>query len=185
VSLLQSLLTLRNGLLLLVCVAAAVLEASVPVMLPHPLRALRADLMLAVVIYLALNDEWIEGAALSFVAGYLSDLAAATPAGIYTFLAVLTFVVVRTTGSAFKAEGGLQAALLAAVVNLVHALLASLVFRLLLPGSSLGLRPGLLWSALATGFGAIPTFAVLRALDSRFLPSGEGIAGMRSRVRTR
>ena len=179
----MSLLTLRNGLLLLVCLVAAAVEAAVPMMLPHAIRSLRADLLLVVVLYLAMHDEWIQGTALSFVAGYLSDLAAATPAGLYTFLAVITFVIVRTTGSAFKADGGLQAALLAFLASIVHSVLAAALFRLLLPGSVFGLQFSLLWSAVATGLGAIPTFAVLRSLDDSLLPVGDSLGAPRKRPR--
>jgi rod shape-determining protein MreD len=178
-----NLLSLRNGLVLLFCFVAAVLEASVPMMLPHSLRALRADLMLAVVLYLALHDDWIQGTLLSCVAGYLSDLSAATPAGIYGFLAVLTFVVVRTAGSAFKAESGLQAAALAFTTSLVYSVLAAVLFRLLLPNSLLGLQASWLWSAIATGLGAIPTFAVLRALDASLVPVGDSLGSQRTRAR--
>jgi rod shape-determining protein MreD len=173
----------RHLLVLLVCFAAAVLEAAVPMLLPHGLRGLRADLMLVVVLYLALHDDWIEGAALSFVAGYLADLSAATPGGLYSLLGVITFVAVRSAGGGLKSDGGLSAAAIAFGASLLHALFASLLFRLLIPGSSSSLQPGLLWSAVATGLGAVPTFAVLRAIDARFVPAADPFGGPRTRRR--
>jgi rod shape-determining protein MreD len=165
----------RNALVLLVCFGAAVLEGAAPMILPHFLRALRGDLMLVVVIYLALHDDWIQGAALSFVAGYLSDLAAATPLGIYTFLAVLTFVILRTTGSLLKPDGGLQAGALCFAVSLVHALLATALFRVLSPGGGPSLQWSWFASAFATALGAIPLFSLLRALDERLAPVGDSL----------
>jgi len=176
--------TIRNLLIVLVCFAASILEATLPMLFPPFLRSLRADLLLAVVLYLALHDEWVQGAGLSFFAGSLSDLSAATPPGIYAFLAVLTFVIVRTTASAFRADGGLQAGALAFVASLVHALFATLIFKLLFSGSSLALHASWLWSAFATGLGAMPIFALLRRLDESLLPAGETLGpGARARAR--
>ncbi len=121
----RSAMTARNLLVIAVCFLAAILESTLPVLLPPALRSLRANLLLAVVLYLAFHDEWVQGAGLSFFTGCLSDLSAATPPGIYAFLAVLTFVIVRLTGSAFRADGGIQAAGVAFLASLVHALLAT------------------------------------------------------------
>ncbi len=177
-------MTLRNLLIVCVCFLVAVLESTIPVLLPPFMRSLRADLLLAVVLYLALHDEWVQGAGLSFFAGYLSDLSAATPAGIYAFLAVLTFVIVRTTASAFRADGGLEAAALAFVASLIHALFATLLFKLLFSDSSLSLHIAWLGSAFATGLGAMPIFALLRRLDESLLPAGETLGpGARARAR--
>jgi rod shape-determining protein MreD len=175
--------TVRNALLLVFCFIAAVLEASVPMILPHWARGLRGDLMLVVVLYVALHDDWIQGALLAFVAGYLSDLAAATPAGIYTFLAVLTFVILRTSGSVLKPDGALQAFALAFAVSLVHSLLAAGLFRLAITGSVFGLQWSWLLSAVATGLGAMPAFAILRALDEGLAPVGDSLGSPRKRAR--
>ncbi|HET9753312.1 MAG TPA: rod shape-determining protein MreD, partial [Myxococcales bacterium] len=79
---------LRNAIILAVCVGLSVLESVIPFL--FHLRAARPDLLLVVVLYLALHDDVVQGAALSAGAGYLSDLTSATPAFLYTFLAVLT-----------------------------------------------------------------------------------------------
>src|SRR5437016_5431869 len=112
--------TLRTALVLLVAIALTILESVIPHLL-H-LRAARPDLLLIVVLYLALRDDVIQGAALSAAAGYLSDLTSATPAFLYTFLAVLTFVVVRTAGAALRTEGGIQSAAVAFGASLGHSL---------------------------------------------------------------
>src|SRR3954468_24641381 len=119
-------MTLRVALVVLICVVLAVVESVVPFL--FHLRAARPDLLLIVVLYLALHDDVMEGAALSAVAGYLSDLTSATPAFLYTFLAVLTFIVLRLAGSALKPEGGLQSAAVALGGSLIHSVIAALVF---------------------------------------------------------
>ena len=177
-------MTARNLLVIAVCFLAAIIESTLPVLLPPALRSLRADLLLAVVLYLAFHDEWVQGAGLSFFTGCLSDLSAATPPGIYAFLAVLTFVIVRLTASAFRADGGIQAAGVAFLASLVHALLATLIFKLLFTGSTITLQLSWLLSAFATGLCAIPIFAILRRLDLGLLPAGETLGpGARARAR--
>jgi rod shape-determining protein MreD len=138
-------------------------------------RAARADLLLSVVLYLALHDDVMEGAALSAAAGYLSDLTSATPYFLYTFLAVLTFVVVRTAGSGLKTEGGAQSAAVAFGASLIHSILAILLFGFF-AGAGFHLEvPTLLWSAFGTALGAPFVFSLLRRLDAGFL-QGEGPA---------
>jgi rod shape-determining protein MreD len=169
-------MTLRIALVILVCMALAVVESVVPFLL-H-LRSARADLLLVVVLYLALHDDVVEGAALSAVAGYLSDLTSATPAFLYTFLAVFTFVVLRLGGSALKTEGGAQSAAVAFGASLIHSLVATLVFGFF-TGAGFHLEVGpLLWSAVGTGVAAPVVFFILRRLDAGFLNEGPA-AGIR------
>lgn len=170
-------MTLRIALIVLVCMALAVVESVAPFLL-H-LRVARPDLLLAVVLYLALHDDIVEGAALSAVAGYFSDLTSATPAFLYTFLAVLTFVVLRMGGSALKTEGGVQSAVVAFGASLLHALIATVVFGFGTgSGIHLGLAP-LLWSALGTALAAPMVFSILRRLDANFLHSDVNAGGIR------
>jgi rod shape-determining protein MreD len=160
-------MTLRIALVVLVCAVLSVVESVAPYLL-H-LRSARPDLLLIVVLYLALHDDVVEGAALSAVAGYFSDLTSATPAFLYTFLAVLTFVVLRLAGSALKTEGGVQSAAVAFGASMVHSLIATLVFGSFTgAGMHLELAP-LLWSAFGTALAAPFVFWILRRLDAGFL----------------
>ena len=170
-------MTLRIALIVLVCMALSVVESVTPFLL-H-LKVARPDLLLAVVLYLALHDDIVEGAALSAVAGYFSDLTSATPAFLYTFLAVLTFVLLRMGGSALKTEGGLQSAAVAFGASLVHGLVAMVVFGFFTgSGIHLVIAP-MLWSALGTALAAPVVFAILRRLDLNFLHSDVNAGGMR------
>ncbi len=165
-------MSLRVALVVLVCLLFSVLESVVPFL--FHLRVARADLLLSVVLYLALHDDVIEGAALSAVAGYLADLTSATPACLYTFLAVLTFVIVRTTGSALKTDGGLQSAAIAFVASLVHSAVAALLLGFVASGVfSIQITP-LLWSALGTAIAAPFVFNILRRIDAGFLHAERG-----------
>ena len=161
----------RAALVLLVAAGLAIVESVVPHLL-H-LRAARPDLLLIVVLYLALRDDVVQGAALSAATGYLSDLTSATPAFLYTFLAVLTFVVVRTAGAAVRTEGGIQSAAIAFGASLGHSLLATLVFGAF-TGAGLHFEVGpMLWSAFGTALAAPFVFAVLRRVDAAFAHADE------------
>jgi len=166
---------LRSVLVFGICLAASILESVFPFV--FRLSAARADLLLVVVLYLALNDEVIPGAALSLGAGYLSDLTSATPSCLYTVLAVLTFAVVRIGGNAVKTDGGFQSMAVAFVASLVHSTLAAVLFYFVSPGSEgLVLQfPPLLWSAVATAAVAPLVFSVLRRLDKGFVPADAAI----------
>lgn len=166
-------LNLRVILVLLLCLVLSVLESVVPFLL-H-LRAARADLLLVVVLYLGLHDDVVEGAALSAAAGYLADLTSATPACLYTFLAVLTFVVIRTAGSALRTEGGAQSAAIAFGASLIHSAIAALLLSFVVGGGHTFQVAPLLWSALGTAVTAPAVFFALRRIDSAFLPAERGI----------
>jgi len=162
---------LRIALVVLLCAALGVLESVVPFL--FHLRSARPDLLLIVVLYLALHDDVMQGAALSAVAGYFSDLTSATPPFLYTFLAVLTFVVLRIAGSALKTEGGVQSAAVAFGASMVHSLIATAVFGFF-TGAGFHLEvPPLLWSAFGTAIAAPLVFYFLRRLDLNFVHADE------------
>jgi rod shape-determining protein MreD len=160
-------MTLRILLVVATCVLLAIAESVLPFLL-H-LRAARPDLLLVVVMYLAVQHDVMEGAALSAVAGYLADLTSATPPFLYTFLAVLTFVVLRTLGSGLKTEGGAQAAAVAFGTALGHSLFASAVLGFF-TGTGIHVETwALIGSATGTAIAAPLVFSVLRRLDAHFV----------------
>lgn len=165
-------MTLRVTLVFLVCLVAMVVESVFPFILG--LSRARADLLLSVVLYLALNDEPISGAGLSAVAGYLGEIGSATPPGLYTFLAVLTWLVVRISARGLRSDGGPLSAIIAFVACIVHSLLAAGVFYLVAPAPAefhFAIGAALL-AALMTALAAPIVFGVLRRIDSLFIPSG-------------
>jgi rod shape-determining protein MreD len=162
---------LRALLVIALCLAAAILESVLPFV--FHMSAARADILLVVVLYLALNDEVIPGAALSLAAGYISDITSATPSCLYAFLAVFTFAAVRIGGNAVKTDGGPQSMAVAFAASLIHSTLAAVLFYFVAPGSEglvLKFSP-LIWSAVATAAVAPLVFSVLRRLDKGFVPA--------------
>jgi len=166
--------TLRVALVLLVCLVATVVESVFPFL--FGLTRARADLLLSVVLYLALNDQAISSAGLSAAAGYLGELSSATPTGLYTLLAMLTWVVVRLTARGLRSDGGPLSAAIAFGASLVHSLLAAGLFFLVAPApAELSWGPAAaLLSALMTGAAAPVIFGVLRRIDAHFIPVGGG-----------
>lgn len=84
----------------------------------------RIDVTLALVVFLGLRANTVEGASTSFGIGYLLDVFTGRPTGLYPFLAVLVFLLVRLLASFVDARSrGLYAAMVGAAA-VGHALLA-------------------------------------------------------------
>jgi len=63
------------------------------------------SLLLPLVVFMGVHEYSISrGAALSFVLGYLLDIFAAAPLGLFTFISVATFVVARFAGVRLAAQ---------------------------------------------------------------------------------
>jgi rod shape-determining protein MreD len=163
---------LRVSLVLLVCLVASVAESVFPFLLG--LTRARADLLLSVVLYLALNDEILTGAGLSAVAGYLGEIGSASPPGLSVFLAVLTWVIVRLGARGLRSDGGPLSALIAFGACLAHAALAAGLYYLVSPApAELSFRlTTALPSALMTAAMAPVVFGLLHRIDALFIPSG-------------
>jgi hypothetical protein len=140
----------------------------------------RIDVTVAVVAYLSLRAGLLEGASGAFAVGYLLDLMSGSPTGLYTFLAVLTFLLGRAARSVVEVRGAGGFALYAMGMDTVHGLLALLVTWL--TSKTLGvavLSPaGLPLEVFLTGLAAFCLYPLLR----RFGPSVErvepGLLGM-------
>jgi rod shape-determining protein MreD len=169
--------TFRIAFVAMVCLLLCVLESVIPFL--FHLRAARPDLLLIVIVYLALHDDVVQGAGLAAVAGYLSDLTSATPSFLYTFLAVLTFVVVRLLGSALRTEGGIQSVAVGFVASVAHSLLAAAIFGFLTGAGHHIARSQLLWSAVGTALATPFVFRLFRTIDSWFARPDEAPMGIR------
>lgn len=88
------------------------------------LEVTRIDVSVALVVYLALRSTTLEGAFSASSIGYLLDVFTGRPTGLYPFLAVLLFLLVRGAGQLVdgRSRGGF--ALFVAGGTLVHGLLA-------------------------------------------------------------
>src|SRR6516165_2730353 len=69
------------------------------------LAAATPSLLLPLVVFMGVHEYSIaRGAALSFTLGYLLDVFAAAPVGLFTFITVATFIVSRAAGVRLAAQ---------------------------------------------------------------------------------
>ena len=85
---------------------------------------IRLDVTLALVVFLGLRANTVEGAFTSFGIGYLLDVFTGRPTGLYPFLAVLVFLGVRLLASFVDARARALYAARAGAATVAHALLA-------------------------------------------------------------
>jgi rod shape-determining protein MreD len=82
------------------------------------------SLVLPLLIFMGVHEYSIaRGAALSFMIGYLLDLFAASPVGLFTFISVGTFVVSRAAGVRLAAQTFITKVALAFAFALVQGIL--------------------------------------------------------------
>lgn len=84
----------------------------------------RIDVTVAIVAFLSLRAGLLEGAAAAYAIGYLLDLMTGRPTGLYTLLAVITFLLGRVVGSLVDVRSGRSFALFAMAADVTHGLLA-------------------------------------------------------------
>jgi rod shape-determining protein MreD len=118
---------------------ALVLLAVESVLVKHlGLEVTRVDVGLALVVFAAIRATPLEGALTAFSVGYLLDVFSGRPTGLYPFLAVLAFLVVRATGTVVDGRSRTMYALLTAAATLGHALLAVFFSWLTSPSGGAG-----------------------------------------------
>lgn len=84
----------------------------------------RIDVTVAIVAFLSLRAGLLEGAVASYAVGYLLDLMTGRPTGLYTLLAVVTFLLGRVVGSLVDVRSARSFALFAVAADATHGLLA-------------------------------------------------------------
>ena len=131
----------------------------------------RIDVTVALVAFLALRASTQEGAISSFIIGYLLDLATGQPTGLYTFLAVLVFLLGKLGASLVDVRSAPMFALFAMGSDFGHALLATFFAWITRKesvgfGVSLSTIPG---EVVLTGIAAVVLYPLLRRID----PGGE------------
>ncbi|MBW2527491.1 MAG: rod shape-determining protein MreD [Deltaproteobacteria bacterium] len=88
---------------------------------PLELAGITPSLMLPLIVFMGVHEYSLSrGAALSFVMGYLIDVFAAAPVGLYTFNCVAIFVVSRVAGVRLAAQTVLTKIALAFVFSLLE-----------------------------------------------------------------
>lgn len=128
----------------------------------------RIDVGLAIVVYVALRATTLEGAFTAFTVGYLLDVFTGRPTGLYPFLAMLVFLLVRGAGQLIDGRSRGSYGLLVAAATFGHALLVGFFTWLTSRQGS-----GVSWSGLplqvllATGTGLVlwPLFKRIESGD--------------------
>jgi rod shape-determining protein MreD len=82
------------------------------------------SLLLPLVVFMGVHEySMARGAALAFTLGYLLDVFAAAPVGLFTFISVATFIVSRAAGVRLAAQTLITKVALALVFALVQGIL--------------------------------------------------------------
>lgn len=128
----------------------------------------RIDVTVVLVAFLAVRATTLEGAISSFSVGYLLDLMSGQPTGLFTFLAVLTFLVGKLVVSLVEVRGRAAFVLFAMGADAGHGVLASFFTWLTSKdvGSASALLPGLPLQVALTGVAAALLYPLLRRFEA-------------------
>jgi rod shape-determining protein MreD len=115
----------RNTAFLAIGVALLILQSNLFRLIGHVhVPGITPSLLLPLIVFMGVHEYSIaRGAALSFLLGYLLDLFAAAPVGLFTFITVATFVVSRLAGVRLAAQTLLTKVALAFAFALVEGVL--------------------------------------------------------------
>ena len=132
----------------------------------------RIDVSVALVAFIAIRSGVVEGAIASFTVGYLLDLMSGHPTGLFTFLAVLMFLLLRLADTLVEVRRPSGFAVFAMGAELAHGVLAAFFSWLTSKDghvftSSLA---GLPLSVPLTGLAAFLLFPLFK----RMIPQNEG-----------
>lgn len=135
-------------------------------------------LPLAVVVYLGLEAENVEGLLGAAVVGYLMDASAGGPRGLVVFLSVVAFLLARLAGATMHLGGRRGFALLTGVLTFLFGLAALLFTRYVSPPEA---APGarLLWrilvEAVLTGAASPAVMWAMERIDGIFEKEEPGL----------
>ena len=116
----------------------------------------------AIVAFLSLRAGLLEGAVASYAIGYLLDLMTGRPTGLYTFLALVTFLLGRVVRSLMDVRSGRSFALFAMGADVTHGLLAWGISGVSSKQMTLSALSGLPLEVLLTGIAALLLYPLLR-----------------------
>lgn len=122
----------------------------------------RIDVTVAIVAFLSLRAGLLEGAAASYAVGYLLDLMTGRPTGLYTLVAVLTFLLGRIAGSLVDVRSARSFAVFAMAADVTHGLLAWGISGVSSKQMQLAGLSGLPLEVLLTGVASLLLYPLLR-----------------------
>jgi rod shape-determining protein MreD len=116
---------MRNTAFLALGVALLVLQSNLFRLLGRlHVTGATPSLLLPLVVFMGVHEySMARGAALAFTLGYLLDVFAAAPGGLFTFITVVTFVVSRAAGVRLAAQTLITKVALALAFALVQGIL--------------------------------------------------------------
>lgn len=116
---------MRNSAFLAIGIALLVLQSNLfRVIGKLHVPGATPSLLLPLIVFMGVHEYSIaRGAALAFLLGYLLDLFAGAPVGLFTFITVATFVVARAAGVRLAAQTFITKVALAFVFGLVEGVL--------------------------------------------------------------
>jgi rod shape-determining protein MreD len=116
---------MRNSAFLAVGIGLLILQSNLfRVIGKLSIPGVTPSLLLPLIVFMGVHEYSIaRGAALAFLLGYLLDLFAGAPVGLFTFITVATFVVARAAGVRLAAQTFLTKVALAFVFGLVEGVL--------------------------------------------------------------
>ncbi len=116
---------MRNSAFLALGVGLLILQGNLFRLLgPLHIAGATPSLLLPLIVFMGVHEYSIaRGAALAFLLGYLLDVFAASPVGLFTFITVATFVVSRGAGVRLAAQTFLTKLALAFGFGLVEGVL--------------------------------------------------------------
>jgi len=128
----------------------------------------RIDVTVVLVAFLAVRANTREGAISSFAVGYLLDLMSGQPTGLFTFLAVFTFLVGKLVVSLVEVRGRTAFVIFAMGADVGHGVLANFFTWLTTKDGSVTakLLPGLPPQVLLTGVAAALLYPLLRRFEA-------------------
>jgi len=122
----------------------------------------RIDVTVAIVAFLSLRAGLLEGAVASYSVGYLLDLMTGRPTGLYTLLAVVTFLLGRIAAGLVDVRSGRSFALFAMAADAGHGVLAWGISGVSSKQITLSGLSGLPLEVLLTGAAALLLYPLLK-----------------------
>jgi hypothetical protein len=128
----------------------------------------RIDVTVVLVAFLAVRANTLEGAISAFSVGYLLDLMSGQPTGLFTFLAVFTFLVGKLVVSLVEVRGRAAFVLFAMGADVGHGMLAGFFTWLTTKEGSVSaaMLSGLPLQVTLTGVAAIFLYPLLRRFEA-------------------
>jgi rod shape-determining protein MreD len=116
---------MRNTAYLAAGIALLIIQSNLFRLIGHlHVRGATPSLLLPLVVFMGVHEySMARGAALAFLLGYLLDVFAAAPVGLFTFITVATFIVSRLAGVRLAAQTLLTKIALAFVFALIEGIL--------------------------------------------------------------